>query len=291
MLDALTPRLRDVVEASHAPVIIGKGTYGVVTKGVLRASKEEVALKHSEPHLWMYTMQEIKALASLRHHNVVRLIGVATDEDGMVTLIMEFAAQGSLADILKDPKQLSEAVAKGAVQQLLHAVCYMHGSDWAHLDIHPGNILVNSKGEVKLADFGLATDTRPKTDCNVIVALYRPPEIEQGKANEYSPAAADMWSVGCVLAELVFGDPLFKSTNAEMLGELHVEYTKNGAAYIRKMYGGAKLDSVRSSESVINLIIRLANADPAARCTASEALADPWFRQAPTPAMHGCGKP
>ena len=129
-------------------------------------------------------------------------------EEPRLYLIFEFVNK-ELKKFL-DATQLDDFTIKTIVFQILRAVAVCHSRRIIHRDLKPQNILLSEDGTVKIADFGLArafqNPIRPYTH-EVVTLWYRAPEILLG-ANEYS-TPIDMWSVGCIMAELVKRSPLF----------------------------------------------------------------------------------
>ena len=113
---------------------------------------------------------------------------------------------------------LEEIHRKYVVYQILKALKYMHSGELIHRDLKPSNILLNSECHVKIADFGLARSLAPKDDDSapilteyVATRWYRAPEILLG-STKYSKAV-DMWSVGCIVGELITGKAIFPGTS------------------------------------------------------------------------------
>ncbi|ENN78124.1 hypothetical protein D910_09723 [Dendroctonus ponderosae] len=143
-----------------------------------------------------------------RHFQIVKIFDV-TSMGSSVVLVMEFLPC-SLQQILKNT-QLSLAQIKTYSKMLLSGVRFMHKSHIMHRDIKPANLLISPKGCLKIGDFGLArlfnADPSRQYSHQVATRWYRAPELLYG-SKTYTPAI-DMWSVGCIIAEMINGTPLF----------------------------------------------------------------------------------
>ncbi|XP_015913068.1 cyclin-dependent kinase 2 [Parasteatoda tepidariorum] len=194
---------------------IGEGTYGVVYKATDINSKKVVALKKirlkSETEGVPSTaLREISLLKELDHPNVVRLEDVVYCNQKLY-LVFEFLDL-DLKKLLDQQGNvgLSLDVAKSYLCQLLQGLAYCHARRVLHRDLKPQNLLVDKCGTIKLADFGLARGfTVPvKAYTHEIVTLwYRAPEVLLG-AKHYS-MGVDIWSIGCIFAEMLTKRPLF----------------------------------------------------------------------------------
>ena len=208
---------------------LGEGTYAVVYKSIHPLNKEPVALKYmktSKPEEGMdlSTLRELKYLKYLKHENIINLIDAFNIERNIV-MVLEMMA-GDLEEIIKDRSiVISIADAKSIMMMGLRGVAYCHMNHILHRDIKPANFLISSNGIVKLADFGLARDynldfsaVRPLT-ANVITSWYRPPELFL-EARFYE-GAPDVWSMACILGELLSRKPLFQgTTDIEVFGRI-----------------------------------------------------------------------
>mmetsp|Transcript_16941 Transcript_16941/g.36707 ORF Transcript_16941/g.36707 Transcript_16941/m.36707 type:complete len:358 (+) Transcript_16941:18-1091(+) len=165
-------------------------------------------------------IREIKLLKSLRHPNVVMLKEIvaskATDYNrskGSIYMVFEYL-EHDLAGIVSSGFKLTKATIKLYMKQLLDGLHYCHVNNILHRDIKGSNLLISDDGRLKIADFGLARswndETVPLTK-TVITMWYRPPELLLGSEN-YGKKA-DIWSVGCILAELLIGQPIFPGKN------------------------------------------------------------------------------
>lgn len=153
-------------------------------------------------------LREVKILKALTHDNIVTLKEIVTSKDQTeipknVFMVFEYL-EYDLTGVLETPDiRLSQDHVKSWSQQLLNGVHYMHKNRILHRDLKASNLLINKKGELKIADWGLARSWNPEmkrlTNC-VITLWYRPPELLLGTHN-YSPKI-DMWSVGCIIAEM-----------------------------------------------------------------------------------------
>ncbi len=197
---------------------IGAGNHGVVFRARDSQLQREVAIKRfshflaDDPRAMRRITREVAALARVSHPNVVTVHDLVhmPDGDGEVTphLVMELVEGTSLRDLLatRGPSMRSVAAVRGVLEGL--AAC--HQADILHLDIKPANVLVTTRGGVKIVDFGIA---RAASDTTATVAgtpHYMAPEQFDGRADERS----DIYSVGCLLYECVTGAPPFEGTMA-----------------------------------------------------------------------------
>jgi cell division cycle 2-like len=199
---------------------ISEGAYGVVWKAKDLATQDIVALKQikfesdmTKEGFPMSALREINILLSLSHECVVTVremvVGSALDKVFMVMEFMEMDLKEAINIMGKDPFSQSEL--KGMLFQILSGVQHIHRKWLLHRDIKTSNVLVHKSGRIALADFGLARKyqdpLRPLTQM-VITLWYRPPELLFGET-VYGPAV-DMWSVGCVLGELITKDAILQ---------------------------------------------------------------------------------
>jgi len=203
---------------------LGEGTYATVYKGKSRLTNNEVALKEirleHEEGAPCTAIREVSLLKDLKHANIVTLHDIIHTAASL-TLVFEY--------LEKDLKQyMDDCGAILAINnvklflfQMLRGLAYCHARRVLHRDLKPQNLLINAKGELKLADFGLARakSVPTKTYSNEVVTLwYRPPDVLLG-STEYS-TPIDMWGVGCIFYEMSSGRPLFPGSTVE--DELHL---------------------------------------------------------------------
>lgn len=193
---------------------IGEGTYGVVYKARDKLTGKLVALKKirletESEGVPSTAIREISLLRELAHPNIVQLFDVV-DGDKHLYLVFEFLQQ-DLKKLLDSVKGgLDQALVKSYLYQLLKAISFCHLRCILHRDLKPQNLLIDREGHIKLADFGLArTFAVPvRTYTHEIVTLwYRAPEILLG-TKLYSNAV-DVWSLGCIFAEMATRRALF----------------------------------------------------------------------------------
>jgi serine/threonine protein kinase len=163
-------------------------------------------------------MREISLLRQLvNHEQFVRLLDILEDDQGTtknIHCIFEFCEKVLANELNKRDKALPEDKARRIIKDLLVAVDVLHGKMIMHRDIKPDNILIDSSGRLKLADFGLAKKASflQRRKSNAIVSLwYRAPEIILGSEDYF--LGVDMWSVGCIFAELMAKRPIFMCRN------------------------------------------------------------------------------
>jgi cyclin-dependent kinase 12/13 len=204
---------------------VGEGTYGKVYKAQHRQIRNFVALKkvrleNERDGFPITAVREIKILRQLDHPNVIRLIDVVVESSKNKTngpsieafyLVFEYMAHDLHGLIESKLVEFSSDQICLMTKQLLQGLEHCHAKNFLHRDIKCSNILVNNKGEIKLADFGLARLYHKHIDRlytnRVITLWYRPPELLLG-LERYGPAV-DIWSIGCILGELHMLKPIF----------------------------------------------------------------------------------
>ncbi|KAL8901090.1 MAG: hypothetical protein Q9207_005377 [Kuettlingeria erythrocarpa] len=281
---------------------LGEGTYGVVFRAQELASSKIVALKQIRvPHeerqngVPITTLREISILRSLRHENIVNVLEVAVGESAMddVYMVMEYCEQdmATLLDELRVEFTMSQV--KCLFRQLLLGLEYLHRNDILHRDVKMQNILLTAKGVLKLADFGMARaySVRPLTP-GVVTIWYRAPELLLG-TKRYTPAV-DLWSAGCVLAELIASEPcltgdtpmdqlslivkLLGSPTPDDLSALSAMGCPDLIRWRRESLAPGRADNLdrrflaNSTTETVNLLRGLLSWHPQARWTAAEAL-------------------
>lgn len=195
---------------------IGEGTYGVVYKGRHKKTSRLVALKkirleNEEEGVPSTAIREISLLKELQHPNIVALEDVLMQE-GKLYLVFEFLSMDlkKYMDSLPKDVMLEPHLVKSYLYQITEGILFCHMRRTLHRDLKPQNLLINDSGVIKLADFGLARafgiPVRVYTH-EVVTLWYRAPEILLG-SQRYS-IATDIWSIGCIFAEMVTKKPLF----------------------------------------------------------------------------------
>ncbi|XP_059384870.1 cyclin-dependent kinase 4-like [Carassius carassius] len=200
---------------------IGGGAYGTVYKARDRNSGQFVALKSvrvqtNQDGIPLSTVREVallKRLEQFDHPNIVRLMDVCatlrTDQETKVTLVFEHVDQDLRTYLEKVPAPgLPFQQIRDLMQQLLCGLAFLHSNLVLHRDLKPENILVTSRGQVKLADFGLARiySCHMALTPVVVTLWYRSPEV---LLQTTYATPLDIWSTGCIFAEMFRRTPLF----------------------------------------------------------------------------------
>ncbi|KAI6678883.1 hypothetical protein NL676_039679 [Syzygium grande] len=212
-INGWVPRRADSFEKLEK---IGQGTYSSVYRARDLETDTIVALKkvrfaNMDPESVRFMAREIIIMRKLDHPNVMKLEGLITSRvSGSLYLVFEYMDH-DLAGLAASPSiKFTEPQIKCYMRQLLCGLEYCHSHGVLHRDIKGSNLLVDNNGNLKIGDFGLATFFRtnqkqPLTS-RVVTLWYRPPELLLGSSN-YG-VSVDLWSSGCILAELFAGKPI-----------------------------------------------------------------------------------
>ena len=204
--------------------VVGEGAYGIVYKCRNKETGKFVAIKkfkEVEDELVKKTMKrELRMLQRMHHENIVDFVE-AFKRKGNLFLVFEYVEK-NLLEILQDsPRGLEPKLIRHFMYQLCKAIKYLHDQNVIHRDVKPENLLVNENMDLKLCDFGFARlisgSSKERLTDYVATRWYRAPELllTQG---EYGPEV-DYWAVGCIMGELVDGNPLFPGENE--IDQLH----------------------------------------------------------------------
>ncbi|CAL8339940.1 unnamed protein product [Arctogadus glacialis] len=227
---------------------LGEGTYATVFKGRSKLTDNLVALKEirleHEEGAPCTAIREVSLLKDLKHANIVTLHDII-HTDKSLTLVFEYLDK-DLKQYMDDCGNImSMHNVKIFLYQILRGLAYCHKRKVLHRDLKPQNLLINEKGELKLADFGLARakSVPTKTYSNEVVTLwYRPPDVLLG-SSEYS-TQIDMWGVGCILYEMAAGRPLFPGSTVD--DELHLIFRLLGTPTEENWPGITSLEEFKS---------------------------------------------
>ncbi|CAK9173681.1 unnamed protein product [Ilex paraguariensis] len=288
--------------------VIGKGSYGVVCSAYDTYLGEKVAIKKINDifeHVSDATriLREIKLLRLLRHPDIVEikhiLLPPSRREFKDIYVVFELM-ESDLHQVIKANDDLTREHYQFFLYQLLRGLKYIHSANVFHRDLKPKNILANADCKLKICDFGLArvafhdTPTAIFWTDYVATRWYRAPELCGSFFSKYTPAI-DIWSIGCIFAEILTGKPLFPGKNVvhqlDLMTDLLGTPSPEAIARIRNEKARRYLSSARKKKPIpfsqkfpnadplaLRLLERMIAFEPKDRPTAEEALADPYFR-------------
>jgi len=205
---------------------------------------------------------EIEAHKRLQHQNILSFIESFEDISNFY-IITDYCSKGNLAQFISKNGAMSEGPAKEIFRQVLEAVSYIHESGFAHRDIKPDNILIDSKFNIKLADLGFSIHVTEGVMLNSFCGslYYAAPEVLEGIP--YNGIYADMWSLGIVLFSLLTGSLPWTATNDNHIAQ----QIKSCAITIPDYLNPCETD----------LLNKLLNKDPQCRISCKEALQHNWI--------------
>uniref|UniRef100_A0A8C6LI76 mitogen-activated protein kinase n=1 Tax=Nothobranchius furzeri TaxID=105023 RepID=A0A8C6LI76_NOTFU len=290
---------------------VGSGAYGSVCSAYDVKTGLRVAVKKlSRPFQSIIhakrTYRELRLLKHMKHENVIGLLDVFTpgksltefEDVYMVTHLMG----ADLNNIVKCQKLTDDHV-QFLIYQILRGLKYIHSADIIHRDLKPSNLAVNEDCELKILDFGLARHTDDEMTGYVATRWYRAPEImlnwmHYNMTGEHGPIiqSLDIWSVGCIMAELLTGRTLFPGTDhidqlkrimlligtpgPELLKKISSEPARNYISSLPFMPKRKFADVfIGANPLAVDLLEKMLVLDTDKRITASQALAHPYFAQ------------
>ncbi|CAL5444935.1 unnamed protein product [Camellia sinensis] len=286
---------------------IGQGTYSSVFRARHLETGRIVALKkvrfdNFEPESIRFMAREIMILRRLDHPNIIKLEGLITSRlSCSIFLVFEYM-EHDISGLLSCPDvSFSESQVKCYMKQLLSGLEHCHSRGIMHRDIKGANLLVNNEGVLKVADFGLAnfcssgpSGHRQPLTSRVVTLWYRPPELLLG-STDYG-AYVDLWSVGCVFAELLLGRPILQGrTEVEQLHKIFKLCGSPPDDYWKKSklphatlfkpqhpYECSLWETFKDlPTTAVDLIETFLSVEPYKRGTASSALASEYFTTKP----------
>ncbi|KAG1716817.1 hypothetical protein ID866_339 [Astraeus odoratus] len=194
--------------------VIGEGAYGIVCSAIHIPSQRKVAIKRITPFdhtmFCLRTLREIKLLRHFCHENIISILDIL--QPPSFELFREVYLVQELMETDLHRVIRTQRLSDDHSRKTLRALKALHSADVLHRDLKPSNLLLNANCDLKLCDFGLARSARPPPNVandssTFMTEWYRAPEVML-TFKEYT-RAIDMWSVGCVLAEMLNGKPLF----------------------------------------------------------------------------------
>ncbi|KAF9418228.1 cyclin-dependent serine/threonine protein kinase, partial [Entomortierella beljakovae] len=276
---------------------LGEGTYGIVYKAQNRETNDVVALKrirldNEEEGVPCTAIREISLLKELKQTNIVRLFDVLHTEKKL-TLVFEFLDSDLKKFLDTNSGDIDALTIKQLMYQLLKGLAYCHEHRVLHRDLKPQNLLISKKGDLKLADFGLARafGIPVRSYSNEVVTLwYRAPDVLMG-SKQYA-TSIDIWSAGCIFAEMASGRPLFPggSVKDELLKIFKILGTPSEETWpgISKLpdykpdfpvYSPIHLENLvpKLDGAGVDLLSRLLTYIPEKRISAEVAITHPYF--------------
>eukprot|EP00808_Paulinella_micropora_P023808 g7257.t1 len=303
---------RFVVPDKYKPIAcVGQGTYGIVCSALDKTTNQKVAIKRCG-EVFRNTLhakrmiREVNLLRNLRHRNVVTLLDLTIpphdelpETFNEIYMVLELLDH-DLSRVIEDPDRKLEDTPR-LIYQLLCGLAYMHSAEVAHRDIKPNNILLDqTRQTLCITDFGLcrALDNHEQSTLTkyVVTRCYRAPELLC--CNTIYDSKVDVWSAGCVAAELLLGSALFQGKDSlkqlecifEILGtpteeDLEPLTDPKAISWIRKH---CKIPPTPLSNHfppsidplAIDLLARMLSFSPRNRISAADALLHPYLAQA-----------
>ncbi|KAL4334746.1 hypothetical protein GQ457_07G034080 [Hibiscus cannabinus] len=292
------------VPSKYVPPIqpVGRGAYGIVCCAKNSETNEEVAIKKIGNAFdnridAKRTLREIKLLRHMDHDNIIKIKDIIPppEKDKFNDVYIAYELMDTdLHQIIRSSQALTGDHCQYFLYQLLRGLKYIHSANVLHRDLKPSNLLLDANCDLKICDFGLARTTS-ETDFMteyVVTRWYRAPELLLN-CSEYT-AAIDIWSVGCILMEIIRREPLFAGKDyvqqlgliTQLLGspedsDLGFLRSDNARKYVKQLPRFPKQPFAKKFPDVSPVAIDLAEKmlvfDPSKRITVEEALNHPYL--------------
>ncbi|WVQ79498.1 mitogen-activated protein kinase CPK1 [Cryptococcus sp. DSM 104549] len=299
-----------VTENYRVMEIVGEGAYGVVVSALHLSSNTEVAIKRITPFdhtmFCQRTLREIKLLRHFRHENIIAILDIiappAYEKFNEVYLVQELM-ETDLHRVIRT-QELSDDHCQYFLYQTVRGLKALHSANVLHRDLKPSNLLLNANCDLKICDFGLARSAaKPPPDAGpaggngfmteyVATRWYRAPEVMLS-FQEYTKAI-DVWSVGCILAEMINGKPLFPGRDyhnqlsiilavlgTPTMDDFNEITSQRSKDYLRALEFTRRQDFAlvcpKAKPAALDLLRRCLTFSPTKRITCEEALDHPYL--------------
>lgn len=252
---------------------VGKGAFGVVYRGLIKATNEEVAIKqidleNEEADLFEIN-KEIQIISECRLSQITKYMGCFV-KNYKLWVIMEFVNGGSLFELLMPGPVNDEKLILIIAKEILIALEYLHNQGKIHRDLKSQNILLSSNGEVKLTDFGVSTQLSSnfsRRNTTVGTPYWMAPEVILNN-NGGHDNKADIWSLGCCLFELFCGKPPLQTHYSPMKALRYISRCYKNEDFLDLI----ELDSMKLSDNFKDFLVKCFIIDPRERFSATRLL-------------------
>jgi len=264
--------MSEIEERYHIAAIISQNRNASVRLAIHNVTGDQVAIKIlnkstlREKHKRILLMRELFTLKRLENNKHVTELYDIIDSGDRIWVVMEYASGGELFDFVKAKSPLSDSIAREVFRPIVKVVAYMNTLNLVHRDLKLENVLLDNRGQIRLADFGFSRDYNPEDGLVESVCgtpHYSPPEVI--KAIPYNPIYVDSWSLGVILYVILCGDFPFKGLSIPEL--------------LQSIVKAEIVIPPNPTEMAADLITKLLNPDPNQRLSPTEIMKHPWMNK------------